>query len=165
MIDCHVLCSLEDHIRTGTCDLNHPVLAGVENTDSWHAMKVDLQHGFPLDVLMVSSPVLAIAANGEHLSCDGFSLDETICFGSLEYIAGCIGDLSLAPRRDGLEAAILGSSHSRPPSPLRAMIGDSTEEFHRASHEEGGINVPSSTTISLLENTLTTQAMVMIPQW
>jgi hypothetical protein len=29
---------------------------------------------------MVPSSALAIAAGGEHLPCDGFSLGETICF-------------------------------------------------------------------------------------
>jgi hypothetical protein len=33
MIDHCVLCSSQDHLRTGMCDLDHPVLTGVENTD------------------------------------------------------------------------------------------------------------------------------------
>jgi hypothetical protein len=28
-----VLCSSQDHLRTGMCDLDHPVLVGVENID------------------------------------------------------------------------------------------------------------------------------------
>jgi hypothetical protein len=33
MIDHYVLCSSQDHLRNRTCDLDHPVLAGAENTD------------------------------------------------------------------------------------------------------------------------------------
>jgi hypothetical protein len=34
MIDHRVLCSLQDHLITGMRDLDHPVHAGAENTDS-----------------------------------------------------------------------------------------------------------------------------------
>jgi hypothetical protein len=61
-------------------DLDHPVLASAINIDSWRAMKGDLQCAFPLDVLMVPSSVLTIAADVERLSCDGSSLGETINF-------------------------------------------------------------------------------------
>jgi hypothetical protein len=47
-------------------------LAGAKNTNSWHARKGDLKCAFPLDVLMVPSSSLTIAADGERLSCDGF---------------------------------------------------------------------------------------------
>jgi hypothetical protein len=126
---------------------------------------------------MVPSSMLAIATDDEHLSCGGFSLDETIRFGSLEFIANCFSGLSLSPKRDGSDAAFMGSAHSGPPSPQRSMIGDSTEEFHMASDEEEGFDLPSSrrhgvgappapaTTISWSENTLTTQAMMLIPLW
>jgi hypothetical protein len=88
-----------------------------------------LQCAFPLDVLMVPSSVLTVAANGERLSC--------------EFITDYFNGLSLSPRRDGSDAAVMGSSHSRPPSPLCAMIGDSNEEFHTASDGEGWIDLPS----------------------
>jgi hypothetical protein len=42
--------------------------------------------------------MLAIATNEERLMCGGFSLGETILFGSLECIADCFGSLSLSPR-------------------------------------------------------------------
>jgi hypothetical protein len=32
------------------CDIDHHVIAGAKNTDSWHAKKRDLQHAYPLDV-------------------------------------------------------------------------------------------------------------------
>jgi hypothetical protein len=32
-----VICSSQDHLRTRMHDLDHPILAGAENTDSWRA--------------------------------------------------------------------------------------------------------------------------------
>jgi hypothetical protein len=49
-------------------------------------------------------------------------------FSSLEYIIDCFGGLSLSPRMDGSDAAVMGSSHSGPLSPLWTMIRDSTED-------------------------------------
>jgi hypothetical protein len=69
-----VLCSSQDYLRTETRDLNHPVLASAENIDSWCARMGDLRHAFPLDVLMVPSSALVVTADGECLSCGGFSL-------------------------------------------------------------------------------------------
>jgi hypothetical protein len=121
------------------------------------------------------SYMLAIAADGERLSCGGFSLGKTICFGSLEFIADCFSGLSLSPSGDGSDATFMGSTHNGPPSPLRAMIGNSTEEFHTASSGEGGSGLPSpirhgtgaspspATTIAWPKDTPTTQAMTMIP--
>jgi hypothetical protein len=63
-----VLCSSQDHLGTGTCNLEHSVLAGAENTDSWRNRKGDLQHVFPLDVLMVPSSAITVAADGERLT-------------------------------------------------------------------------------------------------
>jgi hypothetical protein len=54
---------------------------------------------FPLNVPMVHSSTLVVATNGEHLTCGGFSLGETICFGILEFVINCFGSLSLSPRR------------------------------------------------------------------
>jgi hypothetical protein len=82
-----VICSSQDHLRIGTRDLDHLVLAGTINTDSWRARKGYLQRAFPLDVMMVPSSALTVATDGEHLLCGGFSLGETIHFGSLESIA------------------------------------------------------------------------------
>jgi hypothetical protein len=174
-IDHYVLCSSQDHLKTGTRDLGHHVLIGAENTDSWHAQKGDLQRAFSLYVLMVPASVLIVTTSGERLLCDGFTLGETICFGSLEFIADYFSGLSLSPRRDGSDAVVVGSSRSEPPSRLRAMIGDSLEEFHTASDGEGGVDLPSprwhgtgasptpATTISCPENAPTTHAMVTIP--
>jgi hypothetical protein len=81
---------------------------------------------------MVPSSVLAASADGEHLTCGGFSLYETVCFGSLESITDCFSDLRLSPRRKNSGVAFMGSTRSGSPS-LRAMIKDSTEEFYMAS--------------------------------
>jgi hypothetical protein len=42
---------------------------------------------FPLDVPMVPSSAFVAATGDERLSCDGFSLGETIHFENLEFIA------------------------------------------------------------------------------
>jgi hypothetical protein len=99
---------------------------------------------FPLDVPMVPSSALAVAADSECLSCGGFYLGNTIHFWSLEFITCRIGGMSLSPRRDGSDAVIMGSTHSGPLSPLRAMVGDSTKEFHIASDREGGGGLASA---------------------
>jgi hypothetical protein len=39
MIHHCALCSSQNHLRTGTRILDHPVLTGVENTNSWRARK------------------------------------------------------------------------------------------------------------------------------
>jgi hypothetical protein len=46
---------------------------------------------------MVQTSMLIITTDGERLMCDGFSLGETVLFGSLEFIADCFGGLSLSP--------------------------------------------------------------------
>jgi hypothetical protein len=93
-----VLYSSQDHIRTGTRDLDHSVLAGAKNTDSWHVRKGDLQRAFPLDILMVPSPKLSFIANGNNLIDVGLTPGSTIHFGSLEFTADRLGRLSLPPR-------------------------------------------------------------------
>jgi hypothetical protein len=127
--------------------------------------------------LPVQKTPIVGAADGECLSCGGFSLGETFHIQSLEFIAECFSSLNLAPRGDGSDATFMGSTCSGPPSPLWAMIEDSTEEFHTASEGEGVSNLPSPrrhdvgallapvTSIAWLEDTLTTQGMTTIPPW
>jgi hypothetical protein len=112
----------------------------VEKTDT---RKGDLQRAFPLNILMVHSSALAISAEGEHLTCSGFSLDETVCLGSFEFIADYYGTLSLSPRRNDPSASFIVSIRNAPLSLCLAMIEDSNEEFHAASSGEAGSNLPS----------------------
>jgi hypothetical protein len=46
---------------------------------------------------MVPSSTITIAADGEHLTCGGFSLGETICLGNFEFITDYFNGLSLSP--------------------------------------------------------------------
>jgi hypothetical protein len=75
---CFVVCKT-------TSEQEHAILTtlyliGAKNTNSWHARKGDLQRAFPLDVLMVPSSAIVVAADGERLMCGGFSLGVTPTF-------------------------------------------------------------------------------------
>jgi hypothetical protein len=73
---------------------------------------------------MVHSSTLDITNDKEHVMCGGFSLSETIHFGSLEFVIGGFGVLILSPRGGGdLGAIFMGTTHSGSPS-LQAMIED-----------------------------------------
>jgi hypothetical protein len=120
---------------------------------------------------MVPSLKFIVAVDGEQLSCNVFSLGNTIRLRSLEFIADHFSGLSLSPMGDSSDAAVIGSTRSGPPSPLRAMTGDSIEEFHTGTDGEGSVNLPSprrhgtgalttpATTISWSETSPTAQAM------
>jgi hypothetical protein len=112
-------------------------LAGAKNTDSWHVRKGDLQCAFPQDDPMVPSSALPISTDGERLTCSDFSLNETFCLGSFEFIANYFSSLSVSPRRSDSGTAFISTTSSGTPSPWWAMIEDSTEEFHMASSGEG----------------------------
>jgi hypothetical protein len=150
-------------------------LIGAKNTDSWCARKGDLQGAFPLDVPMVPSSALAITTDGECLSCGGFSFNETIRFGSLEFITDHFDGLSLSPSGDVSGAIVVDSARGRLPSPPQIMMGDSAEEFPTTLNGEGRINLlspkrhgmgappASAMTIPWLENPPTAQATTTIP--
>jgi hypothetical protein len=99
-------------------------LTSAKNTDSWCARKGNLQCAFPLDVSMVHSFALIVSADGERMTCGVFSLSETVSM------------------RNDSSAAFMGSTHSGPPSPLWAMIEDSTEEFYTAFKQREGLLPP-----------------------
>jgi hypothetical protein len=51
---------------------------------------------------MVHSSTLAVTTDGEHLIRGGFSLGETVHFGSLEFIVDCFSSMSLSPKGSNL---------------------------------------------------------------
>jgi hypothetical protein len=170
-----VLCSLQDHLKTEMHDLDHPVLAGAKNTNNWRVRKAGLQRAFPLEVMMVPSSAIAITVDGEHLTCGGFSLGETICLGNFEFTADYFDGLSLAPRRGDAGAIFMVSTRSGASTPRWAMIGDSAEEFLTAPSGEGSFGLPSPrmcgtgallapiTITPQMENAAATQATMMVP--
>jgi hypothetical protein len=107
-----MLCISQDHLRTRMCNLGHPILAGAKNTDYWRAKKGDLHRAFPLDVLIVPSFVITVVADGERLTCGGFSIGEIDRFGNFEFIADYFDSLSLSSRRGDTGSAFMGSTHS-----------------------------------------------------
>jgi hypothetical protein len=144
-------------------------LTDAKNTDSWRARNGDLQHPFPLDISMVPSSAPTVASNSERLSCDGFSLGETIRFGSLELITNRFSGLSLSP------LGTVQVPSSRAPPPQWPMAGDSAEGFPMAPNGEGRTDIPSprrygvkapptsTTTILQPENPPIDQATMTIP--
>jgi hypothetical protein len=152
-------------------------LAGAKNTNSWCAMKGDLQCSFHLHILMAPSSSIIVTVNGEHQMCGGFSLGETIHFGSLEFIFDYLSGLRLSPVGDGSDAVTMGSAHGRPVSPWWTMMGDSAEEFPMAPVGEGMTNLPSprrhdveatsasTTTITQPENLPNDQATTTTTPW
>jgi hypothetical protein len=92
---------------------------------------------------MVPSSTITVTANGEHLTCGGFSLGETIYRGNFEFITDYFGGLSLSLRRGDEGAASMGSTRSEAGTPRWAMIEDSTEEFPTASSGIGSFVLPS----------------------
>jgi hypothetical protein len=110
-------------------------------------------------------------------TCDGFSLGETVCLGSYEFIIDYFGGMSLSPRSNDSGTALMGSTRSGPLSPRRAMIEDSTKEFVTASSSEGSSSLPSrmrhgartlpapSTSIPWLEDATAIYTMMTVPPW
>jgi hypothetical protein len=126
---------------------------------------------------MVPSFVLVVVADGEHLTCGGFSLGKTVHLGSFEFITDYFDGLSLSPRRGDSGATFMGSTRNGTSSPWLAMTENSAEEFLTTSSGEGGLQPLLSmrhgtgappapvTTTPWMENTLTTQAITTVPPW
>jgi hypothetical protein len=117
-------------------------LASAKNTNSWCARQGNLQHIFPLHVSMVPSSVITVTADGECLTCSGFSLDKIVRLGNFEFISDYFGGLSLSPKRGDAGATFMGSNRSEKSTPRRTMIKDSVEEFLTASSGEGSFTPP-----------------------
>jgi hypothetical protein len=119
--------------------------------------------------------MITIAADGERMTCGGFSLGKIVRLVSFEFIANYFGGLSLSPRRGDSGATLMGSTHSGTPSPRRVMIEDSAEEFFTTSRGEGGSALPSPrrcdmralpapvTATLWMENAPATQTVMMVP--
>jgi hypothetical protein len=157
--------------------LTTPFLAGAKNIDSWCARKGELQCAFPLDVPMVPTSVITVAADGERLSCGGFSLGESVCFWNFEFIADYFDGLTLSPKRSNSGTAFMGSTCRGASSPRWVMIEDSAKEFLTASSRDERFGLPSPmkrdtgaslapvTTTPWMENTPAAQATMMVPLW
>jgi hypothetical protein len=94
---------------------------------------------FPQAIPMVPSSLIAIATNGEHVTCGGFSQGEPVHLENFEFIVDYFGGLSLSPRGSNEGAIFVGSTCSGASTPPRATIEDSTEEYLKALSGEGGI--------------------------
>jgi hypothetical protein len=92
---------------------------------------------------MILSSSITAAADGEHLMCGGFSLDEPVCLGNFDFIIDYFGSLSLSPRRGNEGAVFVGLTRSGVSTPHQATIEDSTEEFLTMSSREGSFSHPS----------------------
>jgi hypothetical protein len=128
------------------------LFVGVENNECWLARKGVLQRYFPLDALMahlsmiiiipmVHLSMLTITTNGEHLTGGGFSLDEIIQLGSLEFIIDHFDNLSLSREGSDSDAVFMGMAHNRSPS-LHTILEESASEDDSASSEGGSSYFP-----------------------
>jgi hypothetical protein len=142
--------------------LTTPYLVSAKNTDNWCAKKGDSQRAFPLDVPMVSSSTIVVAADGECLTCGGFSLGETVHLRNFEFIADYFSGLSLSPRRGNEGDAFMGSTHRGASTGWSAMIEDSTEEFLMVSSGKGSFSLPCPRRHSMVASLapVTTDTMV-----
>jgi hypothetical protein len=86
-------------------------LASAKNTDSWCGRKGGLQHTFPMDVLMVTSPKLSFIANSNNPTHIALAPGETIHFGILEFTTDHLGPLSLPPKEWDSSAIFIGMVH------------------------------------------------------
>jgi hypothetical protein len=64
---------------------------------------------------MVHSSKLTVTAEGEHLTYSGFSLGETVHFGSLEFITDYFNCLSHSPKGSNSGTIFVGLTHSGSP--------------------------------------------------
>jgi hypothetical protein len=95
------------------------------------------------DVIIFHSSELTVVNDGECLTCGSFSLSESVCFGSPEFIADCIGGMGLSPKGSDPGSIFAGTTHSGSLS-LWAMIRDFTDEFYTASSREGSNDLLTS---------------------
>jgi hypothetical protein len=118
-------------------------LAGAKNTDNCAHVRGICSVIFLWIVQMILSSSITAAADGEHLMCGGFSLDEPVCLGNFDFIIDYFGSLSISPRRGNEGAVFVGLTRSGVSTPHQATIEDSTEEFLTMSSREGSFSHPS----------------------
>jgi hypothetical protein len=87
--------------------------------------------------------MITVTADGECLTCYGFSLGESDHLGNFEFIANYFNNLSISPQRGNSSTAFMGSTRSGASTPWRAMIVDSAEEFLMTSGGERCSSLPS----------------------
>jgi hypothetical protein len=136
-----------------------------------------LKCAFPIDVLMDPTSALTFSADGEHLTCGGFYLGETVCLGSFEFIADYFARLSLSLRTSDSGTTFMVPTRNGPPSLRQTLIEDSTEEFHTPSSGGRGYDLPSPwrpgvgappapiTTPPWQEDTSAIQSMTTVQSW
>jgi hypothetical protein len=119
-------------IRKTTSELECAILTtlylvNAKNNDSWYARKGDLQHAFPLDVLMITSPKLCFIANGNNPTGVSLALGETIHFGNLVFTADRFGHLSLSSDERNSGTIFIGIMHNGSSSSHTTLEDSSVE--------------------------------------
>jgi hypothetical protein len=115
---CFIVHSSQDHLRTGTRDLDHPISYRCKKTPMVGALGKEICSVLFLDeVLMVPSSSIVVAANCERLTCSGFSLGEPVCLRNFEFITNYFNGLSLSRRRGNEGTVFVGSTHNGASTP------------------------------------------------
>jgi hypothetical protein len=91
---------------------------------------------------MVQSPKLVIA-DGKHQTSGGFTLGETIRFGSLAFITDCFGNFGLSNEGNVIGIVLVGMAHNRSLS-LHTILEESVDEGDTTSSEGGSSGFPIS---------------------
>jgi hypothetical protein len=128
-------------LKLETRDLVDPIICRCRKHRQLACQEGGFVACFPLNVSLVHSPKPTLVANGSNLAGVGFTVGETICFGSLEFITVRIGNLSLSPEENDSGAVFIGMVHSRSPS-LHTIIMESFDEGDTASGGWGSSSFP-----------------------
>jgi hypothetical protein len=127
-------------------DLEHPISCQYRNIDNWCAGKGDLQHAFPLNILMVPTLKLSFIANNNNPTSIDLAPGSAIHFASLEFITDHLGRLSLSPQEWDSSTLFIGMVHSGSPT-LRTALEESFDKDDIASGVFGGPTTSSCTTV------------------
>jgi hypothetical protein len=80
--------------------------------------------------------MLDVTTDGEHLTCGGFSLGETIHYGRLELLADYFSSLSISPMGNDSGVIFMGTASSSSMS-LCTILENSANEFYTTPSREG----------------------------